>query len=268
MLNPKALHRMCHVKWSKLAIGAFRTEIQEETEESSIEEPSYPQTEAILRQMLGSLNTGSQQSASGPLAPPMPSPPSMNPSPTPPARPPFVLPELDSVQLNVDSLSGDGPKPRATPGRGGGWHSSSWTPPDAFDVERDRMVGQRGEALAYRLEIERVRAIGYEKPEDVVVWTSRGDAGADHDIRSIAEDGAPLWIEVKSTTGTDGRFDWSRQEFEKALRERDHYQLWRVYEAHTSTPTVKKFSDPAALLARSELILELRSLRAFVEPKA
>jgi hypothetical protein len=242
-------------------------EVQEEAEESATEDSSDPNAEAILRQILGSLNTGPQQSPSGPLVPSTPPPPPPNPSQTPSAPPPFVLPPLDTVQIKVESSSGDRPKPRVASSSAGGWHSSSWTPPNALDVERDRMVGQRGEALAYRLEIERVRAMGYEKPEEVVVWTSRGDAGADHDIRSIAEDGVPLWIEVKSTMGRDGRFDWSRQEFEKALRERDHYELWRVYEAHTPTPTVKKFLDPSALLAKSELILELRSLRAFVEPK-
>jgi hypothetical protein len=243
-------------------------EVQAEAEELPTEDPSDPNTEAILRQMLGSLNTRPQQSPSGPLVPPGPLPAPPVPSLSPSASPPFVLPPLDTVQIKVESPSGDGPKPRAVSNPGGGWYgSSSWTPPNAVDVERDRMVGQRGEALAYLFEVERVRAMGYEKPEDVVVWTSRGDAGADHDIRSIAEDGAPLWIEVMSTTGTEGRFDWSRQEFEKALRESDHYELWRVYEAHTPTPTVKKFLNPAALLAKSELILELRSLRAFVEPK-
>jgi hypothetical protein len=171
------------------------------------------------------------------------------------------------VQINVESCGGEGPKPRPAPGYGGGWNSSSWTPPSALDVERDRMIGARGEALVYRLEVERVRAMDPEQPEDVVVWTSQTDPGADHDIRSIVEDGTPLWIEVKSTMGTDGRFDWSRQEFEKALRERDRYGLRRVYEVHTLKPTAKAFRDPAALLAKSELILELSTFRAFVEPK-
>jgi Domain of unknown function (DUF3883) len=241
-------------------------EIEEETDELPTEESSDPDAEAILRQMLGSLNTRPQQSPSAPIAPSIPPPPP-NPPSIPLKPPPFVLPALDSVQISVESPSGDGPKPRAIPSSGGGWHSSSWTPPNAFDLERDRMVGQRGEALAYQLEIERLRATGYEKPEDVVVWTSGGDAGADHDICSIAEDGKPLWIEVKSTVGNDGRFEWSRREFEKAMREREHYEIWRIYEAHTATPTVKKFRDPAALLAKSELVLELSSLRAFVEPK-
>jgi len=234
------------------------------------EEPADPSAEAIIRQVLRGLGSTAPQRPVGTpdVPPPMATTPTTFLSPIPQTRPQFVLPPLDDVHVDIASRTGDGPKPRPMSGYGGGWRTTSWTPPSTLDVERDRTVGERGEALAYRLEIERIRAIGHERPEDVVVWTSRTDAGADHDIRSIAEDGKPLWIEVKSTTGDDGRFEWSRQEFEKALRERDHYELWRIYEAHTETPTVKKFPDPAALLAKSELILELSSLRAFVEPKS
>jgi hypothetical protein len=50
-------------------------------------------------------------------------------------------------------------------------------------------------------EIDRLRAAGHPDPEKLAVWTSRSDPGADHDILSVAADGKPLWIEVKSTTG-------------------------------------------------------------------
>jgi hypothetical protein len=100
-----------------------------------------------------------------------------------------------------------------------------------------------------------------------VVWVSKTDAGADHDIRSIDADGTPIWIEVKSTVGTDGRFEWPQQEFEKVLREGKQYVLWRVYEAHTDHPTAKPFRDPAGLFAQSALRLEISGLRGFVEAK-
>jgi hypothetical protein len=51
------------------------------------------------------------------------------------------------------------------------------------------------------------------------------------------------------------------------ISEGDHYVLWRVYQAHTITPTAKAFSDPASLIRTSGLQLELSALRAFVEPK-
>jgi hypothetical protein len=34
---------------------------------------------------------------------------------------------------------------------------------------------------------------------------------ANDDILSVDDDGSDLWIEVKATTGRDGRFEWSRQ---------------------------------------------------------
>ena len=130
--------------------------------------------------------------------------------------------------MSVAPVMGQQIEPRVTGNGWSGGSSSSWTPRGAAEVERDREVGRRGEELVYRMELERVRAMGHERPEDLVIWTSRVDPGADHDIRSVAEDRRVRWIEVKSTTGTDGRFEWSRKEFEKALREGDRYELWRV----------------------------------------
>ena len=119
----------------------------------------------------------------------------------------------------------------------------------------------------YRHELERLRKLGIANPEDQVAWISRNDPGADHDIKSISEDGQPLWIEVKSTTGTDGRFEWTQSEFRKALADGAHYELWRVYEADTEQPTAKRFRNPIALLERSALTLELGTVRAAVEPR-
>jgi hypothetical protein len=120
----------------------------------------------------------------------------------------------------------------------------------------------------YGLELERVRNLGYEQPEEAVTWTSRDNPSSDHDIVSLGADGGAIYIEVKSTTGTDGRFEWSRREFEKAMREGPRYQLWRVYEAHTASPTAKVFEDPASLLRAGTLKIELSGLRASVETKA
>jgi hypothetical protein len=107
--------------------------------------------------------------------------------------------------------------------------------------------------------------MGHQTPEDLVVWTSQADPGADHDIRSINEKGQARWLEVKSTSGIDGRFDWPRKEFEKALREGENYELWRVYHAATINPVAKRFPNPGALLGASRIILELGSLRASIE---
>ncbi|WP_418014507.1 protein NO VEIN domain-containing protein [Paraburkholderia caribensis] len=60
-------------------------------------------------------------------------------------------------------------------------------------------------------------------------------------------------MEVKSTIGMDGRFDWPRKEFEKALRERDSYELWRIYRVADVAPVAKCFRNPAHMLATRQI---------------
>jgi Domain of unknown function (DUF3883) len=91
---------------------------------------------------------------------------------------------------------------------------------------------------------------------------------ADYDIRSVDEDGADLYIEVKSTRGRDGRFRWPRAEFQRAAHERDRYILCRVYEANSLTPTIRRIRDPIGRLLVGGMRLELDSLAAQVEPLA
>jgi hypothetical protein len=227
--------------------------------------------EEILRQLTHGLNitrrepegsmsdpirqTGSVRATATPLLPMAPSQ---------PVTSPFCLADLSEVTMTLAVTNDHTLHPR--PSRDGSSAASrGWAPRSAAEVERDTEVGRRGEELVFRMELERVRALGHDRPEELVIWTSLADAGADHDIRSIGEDGRPRWIEVKSTTGTDGRFEWSRKEFEKALREGERYELWRVYQAVTTTPVAKRFVNPAALLGASRLILELGSLRACLE---
>ena len=234
-------------------------------------QPTQSTQHAVLQTLLTEMFD--QSSAAGPDEPPPPQADAPTPPVSPPApatpRPTFTLPDMDSITPRIepptDHALAAKPKTQA-----GSWYTSGsngWRPPDAYDVDRDQKVGERGEEIVYREELERVRRLGHEKPEDHVVWVSRFQPGADHDIRSIDKGGQPVWIEVKSTMGTDGRFDWSQREFEKALRERGRYVLWRVYEAHTTHPTAKAFRDPAGLLERSKLRVELSGMIGFVEPK-
>jgi hypothetical protein len=228
--------------------------------------------EEILRQLMSSLDTGVGGGADmqeSPAAPASAASPASSSSPPPhvpaaPAPPPFSLPDLEAVTLNLAMTRGasiDPPRPSMS----GGGPSYGWTPRTPAEVERDAKVGQRGEELIYRREIERVRAMGYDNPEALVTWTSATEPGADHDIRSIDAEGNPCWIEVKSTTGVDGRFEWSRKEFEKALRERGSYELWRVYNVASVAPVAKCFPDPTALVGLSKIAIELGTLRANIE---
>lgn len=177
---------------------------------------------------------------------------------------PNPLPRIEAVTLTVAQQDGSWSPPPAN-GSGGG-RTWAWSPPSPQRVERDREVGRRGEELVYRQELQRVRDSGHPSPEDVVVWISNADPGADHDIRSVTEDGKPVWIEVKSTAGRDGYFDWSKNEFQKALREGSSYQLWRVYDATSESPVAKCFPDPIALVREGKLRVDLGTLRAVIEP--
>ena len=142
-------------------------------------------------------------------------------------------------------------------------NSSGWSPPTREQEERDREVGRRGEELVYRSELERVKRLGY--PDSRVEWISEQNPGADHDIRSVDCNGEDLCIEVKSTTGKDGRFQWSKNEFDLARSLRNSYVLYRVYEVDSKTPSMKPFQDPVGLLLQNALLLDISSLNAVVE---
>ena len=131
---------------------------------------------------------------------------------------------------------------------------------------QDREVGRRGEELIFRRERARVQALGY--PESRVVWVSDQNQFADHDILSVGEDGKDVWLEVKATVGTHGRFTWSKGEFERALKERDRYILWRVYRADALDPIAIPFADPIGTLLNGNMQLDIADLHAEVEPCA
>ena len=135
------------------------------------------------------------------------------------------LPVLDTVSLKeADAIDWTPSQRGQTSSGGGGGGIGRLRSPD--EQAADQAIGTRGEELVYRAELERVRALGY--PEDRVIWTAKSDPLADHDILTVADDGGDMWLEVKSTTGRHGRFEWPRGEFELALRERNRYVLCRV----------------------------------------
>jgi len=91
-----------------------------------------------------------------------PSPPSPSPS----------LPALDQVYLSWTVPVGSAPAPSVGRSGSGGWRiSPSFRPRSPAQMERDRDVGQRGEALIYRQELNRVRALGFDRPR--IMWSGR-----------------------------------------------------------------------------------------------
>lgn len=181
---------------------------------------------------------------------------------TSPRRP---LPDLDEVN----------PRPAETsrarqelPGRHrtDGDVPSTWTPRDQDGREEDRVLGRRGEEIVLALERERVEKLGW--PADRVEWIAADAPFADHDIRSVDDDGQDLWVEVKATTGRDGRFSWSGAEFRLAVRARRRYLLYRIYEADTIEPSWNCFRDPIGLFETGGLRLDLDRLLGDVGPLA
>ena len=204
-------------------------------------------------------DNGSQPSASRlgqtrTVAPPAPSPPILAPLPLIETVRPRVVPASANWSPNTTS-GGRQLESSGRPGTGGG------SPP--VSERRKIEIGRRGEELVYHQEQERVRKLGL--PVERVKWISFDNSNADHDFLS-ADDGGDLWIEVKATTGRDGRFEWSRAEFELARLKRQQYLIWRVYEADTETPTLREFRDPIALFSSASIDLDVGTLIVKVEP--
>ncbi len=188
--------------------------------------------------------------------------PDQKPKNDPPQSPARQLPPIDEVTVQPLATGGSLSVKGSSTGAGGGG-SGSWSPPTPEQEEWERSIGHRGEEIIYRREIARVNALGGD--ESKVVWVSQDNPGSDFDISSIDDNGKKLWIEVKSTGGTDGRFRWSKAEFDKARQFRGQYILYRVYEADTRAPSVKEFRDPVGLLLNAAMRLNVSSLNAEVE---
>ncbi len=174
----------------------------------------------------------------------------------------ITLPPIDSVTpVPVKPLDSWSPK---GPNSSGAGRRGSLSPSPSVNEERDREIGRRGEEIIFLQEIESVERLGY--PKSRVKWVAKENPAADYDILSVDENGRDLWLEVKSTTGRHGHFQWSISEFKKAMQERGQYILWRVYEADTTHPSVKPFRDPVGMIIRNGIQLDVASLTAEVEP--
>lgn len=118
---------------------------------------------------------------------------------------------------------------------------------------RQREIGRQGEEAAFTAERRRVEAFGGDP--NAVVWRSRRNPLAPHDIESLDEDGQRIYIEVKATTGEDpaAAFPISRAELKQALTYGSRFYIYRVTSvADTATPPIYKYPDPARLLVEGK----------------
>lgn len=191
--------------------------------------------------------------------PPPPGSAAPSPAPRAPAPP---LPDPHDVRPRTGRAAGAGPR---RGGRGGG-APPSWAPRTPAEQQADRELGRHGEMLVLRE--ERARLVARGLPEEAAVWTADLSPGADHDIRSVGEDGQPLYIEVKATRGRDGRFSWPLAEFTLAVQQRGHYILYRVYEAGTLTPAIVPVADPVGAMNDGRLAINVETLAGDIGPVA
>lgn len=120
--------------------------------------------------------------------------------------------------------------------------------PSVQTEEENRRVGKRGEEVAYNVELRRIKALG--KNPDSVRWVSKTDELSPYDLRSVDADDQLIFIEVKSTTGSDPAepFYISHSELIEASFRRSRYYLYRVTDVDSATPTITRWADPLGLI--------------------
>ena len=97
--------------------------------------------------------------------------------------------------------------------------------------ERNRKLGEAGEARVVMHEKASLSACGRSDLADEVRWVSKEDGdGAGYDISSFTPEGHPRLIEVKTTNGWDRTpFYITRNELAVADAEREHWRLVRLW---------------------------------------
>jgi len=151
------------------------------------------------------------------------------------------------------------------PSSGGGTGLGRYHPPSE---KVRKTIGRRGEEWAYEAERQRLSDLGLDPDElerdERLVWVSDRDLYANHDIKSVdrGPDGLiDIWIEVKSTAGTDQTVEWSINEFQLAASLGDRYWLYWVSHADRSKPRGPvRFQNPVKLWQDGELTLDFRQL--------
>lgn len=188
------------------------------------------------------------------------------------------LPPLDTrAAVGVETYRpGDQePKPERQPreggvGDGGGGIGTAMT-------EEERIaLGTRGEKWALEAERQRLRELGFD-PEQLerqkqLDWVSQREKRSPFDIRSIdVLDGevVEIYIEVKSTTGSDRRAVWPIGEFRWALSHGDRYWLYLVTHVEQARPDNPiRFQNPIQLWQERHIQIDFRQLQLTLPAKA
>lgn len=163
-----------------------------------------------------------------------------------------TLPEIDFSSVEVQEASTNAMAVRHSQGGEGGGHRNRGTGQaiDWEDRERlSRIYGHRGESVVYETERRRLERLGADP--NAVVWESQRNELADFDIKSLDDDRQVIYIEVKSTSGSDesAPFEISDAELRMALKWRSQYFIYRVTDVSSPSPRVVRFRDPLGRIA-------------------
>lgn len=136
-----------------------------------------------------------------------------------------------------------------------------------FDVAkrdaRNKALGDSGEEYVVALEERRLKARGLTEKVGPVIWVARkqGD-GLGYDIRSFADDGTEIFIEVKTTRGDiHAPFFLTERERAVAAKKGEQYRLYRVF-AFGREPKIYVIRGPL----ETQLNLKPTAYRVTVRP--
>lgn len=142
--------------------------------------------------------------------------------------------------------------------------------PSVQTEEENRRVGKRGEEVVYNVERRRIKALG--KNPDSVHWVSKTDELSPYDLLSVDADDQLVFIEVKSTTGSDPAepFYISHSELIEASFRRSRYYIYRVTDIDSATPTITRWADPLGLIkeGKGRLLLAKAQMALALQDKS
>lgn len=158
-----------------------------------------------------------------------------------------VLPpvDLNSVVIIVAPTPPNVAQPIATHDPNGSYSEPTGNSGSKESQRTRTQVGSRGESVVFDKQRQQLKEAS-QNP-DLVLWRSREYPNSPYDIETVDEDNSKVYIEVKSTTGSDpyASFDISINELKFAYAHRSSYQIHRVTDTNSAKPVITVFKDVA-----------------------
>ncbi|MCH2277007.1 DUF3578 domain-containing protein [Thalassospira sp.] len=122
---------------------------------------------------------------------------------------------------------------------------------------QSQKVGRAGEQAVLAYEKKKLIDAGREDLAAKVVWEDEKANYPGWDISSFEVSGAPICIEVKSTTGnTITNVELTANEWRAAENEGKKYKIYLVTKALKASPIIEVLEDPCAYVSQGQLKIE------------